>query len=95
MLEKDITVLRRHLLDYPGKLFEALAEVEAECGDELFLVGGTIRDWLLGKTPNDLDFTVIRDAVHCCRVLIRILDGGTFVPLGTAEEEAGRWCGGD
>lgn len=95
MLEKDIVVLRRHLLDYPGLLFEALAEVEAECGDELFLVGGTIRDWLLGKTPNDLDFTVARDAVHCCRVLIRILGGGTFVSLGTAEEEAGRvvWRG--
>jgi poly(A) polymerase len=95
MVVSDIAALRRHKSDYPPQLFMALAAVAAERGRDMFLVGGTVRDWLLQTTPNDLDFTVDCDAVHCCRLLIRALNGGTFVPLGTAEEEAGRvvWKG--
>ncbi len=94
-LVHDIALLREHISDYPPQLFNALAQVSEEFGHEIFLVGGTVRDWLLRKKPNDLDFTVDCDAVRCCRLLIHILDGGTFVPLGTAEEDAGRvvWHG--
>jgi poly(A) polymerase len=95
MVVSDIVTLRRHKSDYPPQLFMALTAVAAELGRDMFLVGGTVRDWLLQTIPNDLDFTVDCDAVHCCRLLIRALDGGTFVPLGTAEEDAGRvvWKG--
>jgi len=95
MLVTDITELRNHLSDYPSQLFEALDHVSEELGRELFLVGGTVRDWLLRRLPNDLDFTIDCDAVRCCRTLIHALNGGTFVPLGTAEEDAGRvvWKG--
>jgi poly(A) polymerase len=95
MLVSNVAELRSHKSDYPPQLFIALAAVAAELGRDMFLVGGTVRDWLLQTTPNDLDFTVDCDAVHCCRFLIRALDGGTFVPLGTAEEDAGRvvWKG--
>jgi len=91
----NIAELRGHVSNYSPQLFEALDRVSIELGRELFLVGGTVRDWLLNTTPNDLDFTVDCDAVHCCRTLIHVLDGGTFVPLGTAEEDAGRvvWKG--
>ncbi len=86
---------RKELGVYPPRLFVALGEISEELGRELYLVGGTVRDWLLHTVPNDLDFTVDCDAVRCCRALIRQLDGGTFVPLGTAEEDAGRvvWKG--
>jgi len=90
MLVNDVSKLRMHIADYPPQLFTALAAVADELGRDMFLVGGTVRDWLLGKQPNDLDFTVDSDAVHCCRLLIHALNGGTFVPLGTAEEDAGR-----
>jgi len=95
MLVNDVAELREHVSDYPSQLFEALDCVSKELGRELFLVGGTVRDWLLGFKPNDLDFTVDCDAVRCCRSLIHTLNGGTFVPLGTAEEDAGRvvWKG--
>jgi len=95
MLVHDIVTLREHRLDYPPQLFRALTQVSEELGREMFLVGGTVRDWLLQIQPNDLDFTVECDAVHCCRLLIHALKGGTFVPLGTAEEDAGRvvWKG--
>ncbi|MBU1231900.1 MAG: HDIG domain-containing protein [Proteobacteria bacterium] len=91
----DTGVLRSHRDDYPAQLFAALTKVSEELGREMYLVGGTVRDWLLEIAPNDLDFTVDCDAVHCCRTLIRVLAGGTFVPLGAAEEDAGRvvWRG--
>jgi poly(A) polymerase len=91
----DMAGLRSHRHDYPAQLFAALGQVSEELGQEMYLVGGTVRDWLLEIVPNDLDFTVDCDAVHCCRTLIRVLGGGTFVPLGTAEEDAGRvvWKG--
>ena len=91
----DIAVLREHIADYPPQLFQALAQVSEELGREMFLIGGTVRDWLLQIQPNDLDLTVDCNAVRCCRLLIHILDGGTFVALGTAEEDAGRvvWHG--
>jgi poly(A) polymerase len=86
---------RKELGDYPSCLFVALEEISKELGQELYLVGGTVRDYLLHITPNDLDFTVDCDAVRCCRALIRQLNGGTFVPLGAVEEDAGRvvWKG--
>ncbi len=95
MLVHDIAEIRKHISDYPPQLFKALESVSKELDRELFLVGGTVRDWLLGTIPNDLDFTVDCDAVLCCRTLIHTLKGGTFVPLGTAEEDAGRvvWKG--
>lgn len=95
MVVRDIVTLREHRSDYPPQLFKALTQVSEELGRELFLVGGTVRDWLLQIRPNDLDFTVDCDAVRCSRLLTHALDGGTFVPLGTAEEDAGRvvWKG--
>lgn len=95
MVVRDIVTLREHRSDYPPQLFKALAQVSEKLGREMFLVGGTVRDWLLQILPNDLDFTVDCDAVRCCRLLIHALNGGTFVPLGTAEEDAGRvvWKG--
>ncbi len=94
-VSRDMDALRLHRDDYPAQLFAALARVSEELGREMYLVGGTVRDWLLERIPNDLDFTVDCDAVHCCRTLVRALEGGTFVPLGTAEEDAGRvvWKG--
>ncbi len=95
MVTGGVEVLRNHRADYPPELFEALGAVAEEAGRDMYLVGGTVRDWLLQRRPNDLDFTIDSDAVHCCRFLIRKLKGGTFVPLGTAEEDAGRvvWRG--
>lgn len=95
MIHKKFGVLRDHKGDYPALLFAALERVSKTLQREMYLVGGTVRDWLLQILPNDLDFTVDCDAVRCCRALIHELNGGTFVPLGAAEEDAGRvvWQG--
>jgi tRNA nucleotidyltransferase/poly(A) polymerase len=43
---------------YVAKVFSTLSAVSAETGAEAYLVGGAVRDLLLGKEPNDLDFVV-------------------------------------
>lgn len=91
----DPARLSAPLRNYPARLVAALSRVmEQRCLD-LYVIGGTVRDWLLGRVPRDLDLTVAHDAVGCCRALIAQLRGGTFVPLGCAEEDAGRvvWQG--
>jgi tRNA nucleotidyltransferase/poly(A) polymerase len=47
---------------------------------EVYLVGGTIRDWLLGRESRDLDFAVARDSLCLARGLADYLTG-SFVPL--------------
>ncbi len=71
-------------------ILPALEVLAAETGMEIFLVGGTVRDVLLGLLPGDLDLTVARGAARCCRVLIRLLAGGTFVELGGTGEDVAR-----
>lgn len=80
---------------FPKPLFDAISILQRERGSELYISGGTIRDWLLNRSPEDLDITVAEGAQGCCRELLRILGEGTFVPLGTETEEAARivWRG--
>jgi len=88
-------LLPGRLKSYPEPLIRALVRVGERWGQDVYVIGGTVRDWLLGRAPGDLDLTVAHDAVACCRGLIAELKGGTFVPLGCAEEDAGRvvWRG--
>jgi len=91
----DPALLREQLGNYPQRLITALLRVAEAQALDLFVIGGTVRDWLLGRISGDLDITVAHDAVVCCRALIAELGGGAFVPLGCAGEEAGRvvWQG--
>ena len=86
---------RSALAFYPPALISALLVVGELVGQEVFVVGGTVRDWLLNRRPGDLDLTVRAGATTCCRLLQRQLGGGTYVPLGRDEEDAGRlvWQG--
>ncbi|MBC8208238.1 MAG: HD domain-containing protein [Desulfobulbaceae bacterium] len=86
---------REALGNYPLSLIAALLAVSEHIGRELFVVGGTVRDWLLGRPPGDLDLTVSTGATKCCQLLRAQLGGGTYVPLGRDEEDAGRvvWRG--
>lgn len=82
---------------FPAPLLRSLVQVARRRGDTLYLVGGTVRDWLLGRTTHDLDLTVASGAEEFCRELIAELGGGAFVQLGTPDEEAARvvWKGVD
>lgn len=71
----------------PDDLLEQLAAVHRELGGEVYLVGGSVRDLLLGRSPGDLDLTVARDAEQWAERL-RTLTGGTYVELGREEDAA-------
>ena len=75
---------------YPEQLISGLLAVAEEEKKQLYVVGGTIRDLLLGKRSNDLDITVSKGATGIVRHLIRQLKGGAFVDLSGSEDEAAR-----
>ncbi len=54
---------------------------------DLYLVGGTIRDILLGIEPNDYDFAVSGSGVNFARTFARKIDGA-FVLLSKDDDEA-------
>lgn len=64
-----------------------LREIHRECGGELYLAGGVVRDLLLVKTPQDIDLTVTRHAQVWANRLAA-LTNGALVPLGRQEDAA-------
>ena len=67
---------------------DRLAELFTEAGHELFLVGGSVRDALLGRLGSDLDFTTSArpDDVEA---LLRPPSAPTRTPSTAASR---RWC---
>ncbi len=72
---------------FPDDLAEQLAAVHQKLGGEVYLVGGAVRDLLLGRQPGDLDFTVPHHAEQWAEKL-RAITGGTYVELGREEDAA-------
>jgi tRNA nucleotidyltransferase (CCA-adding enzyme) len=61
-----------------------------EGGDELALVGGAVRDLLLGRTPRELDVVVAGDAAVLARALAeRVSTNGAQPPSATLHERFG------
>ncbi len=57
----------------------AIAEAARQTGVEAVLVGGAVRDLLLGLTPLDLDFAVAGDAIPLARLCANRLKGAFYV----------------
>ena len=51
------------------KLFRGLSKVINAHGANIFLVGGAVRDLLLGKTPTDVDIAVIGDVISLIPII--------------------------
>jgi poly(A) polymerase len=66
-------------------LLDKFAAVQRELSGEIYLVGGTVRDLLLGRTPGDVDVTVSSQPKRWAERL-RQLTGGACVELGRDEE---------
>jgi poly(A) polymerase len=69
---------------FPPGLLDKLAAVQRELGSALYLVGGTVRDLLLERTPGDIDLTVADQAKQWGERL-RQRTGGACVELGREE----------
>lgn len=72
------------LEDYPPRFFAAISDLARRRDQEVFVVGGTVRDWLRGHKARDLDLAVRQGALSFARELARAM-GGTFVPLDPQE----------
>jgi len=72
---------------FPGQVLESLRTIAVTRPTGVYLVGGTVRDLLLGRRPADLDLTVCCHARAWARELARDC-GGTFVELGRDEDAA-------
>lgn len=79
----------------PAAVRRALLGMALDTVDELYLVGGTVRDWLLGREAADLDLSCAAPAHEVVRRLQRGLGGGTIVDLSAAGDETLRlvWRG--
>ncbi|MBI3953831.1 MAG: HD domain-containing protein [Chloroflexi bacterium] len=72
----------------PADLAERLRAVAAALGGrEAWLVGGAVRDLLLGRATKDIDLAVAGDALAVARGVADRLDGA-FVPLDEAHQVA-------
>ena len=77
----------------PPWLRARLATLRQDCGGELYLSGGSLRDLLLGRIPHDIDLTVARHAAGSARKLAEDI-GGTFICLDAEEDVARVVCSG-
>ena len=88
--------LREFRNSYPAELLQALMRTAEKNGVQMYLVGGTVRDCLLGRISHDLDLAVSGSALMVAKILQRELGGGTLVDLsGGPDDEAIRlvWLG--
>lgn len=46
------------------KIFRDLSKIANDCGFEIYVVGGYVRDLFLGKEVKDIDFTIVGDALE-------------------------------
>ena len=67
----------------PAELADALQDEAASCDgvDGVYLVGGTVRDMLLGRPSFDVDIAVVGDAIEFASGLAKRL-GGRCQPHG-------------
>lgn len=80
--------MTEHLTDYwPRELLDQVATFFRQREVDAYVVGGTVRDWLLGQPSQDLDLAVEGDALVLTRELADELDAA-YVPLDIERETA-------
>lgn len=87
--------LSNYLSHYPDSLVRALFATDRRSGGQFYLVGGSVRDYLLGLSGGDLDVTVPHGALSLAKMLVAELGGGTIVDLSGPDDEAFRVVWGE
>ncbi|BCL59991.1 hypothetical protein DGMP_06840 [Desulfomarina profundi] len=78
---------------YPERLLKALAEAAGRDGIELHVVGGTVRDMLMGKHPGDLDIALEKGAIPFVHTVISTLGGGALLIFPVLRLKGPAWSG--
>ena len=82
---EQIKNLRAYVVGHP--FFKILLQIAQEAGAEVYLVGGLVRDQLLGRETQDWDLTLSQNALRIARLFAE-QTGGTFVLLRQEGETA-------
>jgi tRNA nucleotidyltransferase (CCA-adding enzyme) len=84
-----LSLLNRRLTEADRSVAEALVEFAVRRGEQVYLVGGSVRDLLLGRAHVDLDVAVEGDAAGLARELAEARQGRlvTHQAFGTASVE--------
>lgn len=79
----------------PAGISDALRRVAERSGVRLFVVGGTVRDSLLGRVTHDIDIAAAGPVLPLARLLREELGGGALVDLSGPDDEVTRvvWQG--
>ena len=75
----------KHLLNIHSDLPARLSELSQEVGDELYLVGGSVRDAKLGRQIYDMDLTLKGNGLQLGKILAARLRC-PFVPLDDIDQ---------
>ncbi|MEO6060922.1 MAG: hypothetical protein ABIQ99_03180 [Thermoflexales bacterium] len=70
------------MIEFPAALLPLLEQARASAAKRhisIALVGGSVRDLLLGRAPHDLDFAVLGDAIGLARAVANALRGAFYV----------------
>ena len=75
------------------KFLQTVGEIAAKQEQKLYLVGGVVRDLLLGQANLDLDLVVEGDAINLTQQLAQLKQGKitTHPRFGTAKLQWGKW----
>ncbi len=89
MDEGLLSLLNRRLTEADRSVAEALVEFAVRRGEQVYLVGGSVRDLLLGRAHVDLDVAVEGDAAGLARELAEARQGRVIAhqAFGTASVE--------
>jgi len=84
-----LSILNGRLTEADRSVAEALVEIAVRRGEQVYLVGGSVRDLLLGRTHVDLDVAVEGDAIGLARELAKARQGRLVAhqAFGTASVE--------
>ncbi|RMH72347.1 MAG: CCA tRNA nucleotidyltransferase [Gemmatimonadetes bacterium] len=72
---------------FPMDIIESLRSISRQTGLPIWLVGGTVRDWLLGRPAKDIDLIVPERAFEVGQHIADQLNG-TYIPLFETVETA-------
>jgi len=86
-----LSILNNRLTEADRSVAQALVEIAVRRGAQVYLVGGSVRDLLLGREHVDLDVAVEGDAIGLARELAEARQGRLVVhqAFGTASVELG------
>jgi len=85
--QNDFELLEKSLDATPRKLLHLVRDNATQRGSPLYIVGGSVRDLLLGRRLNDFDLTVEGDAITLARSLASKYGGAVtaHTKFGTAK----------